>query len=60
MIDQIKTIRNPMPRDNVRTYMITFSDGSSGEVKAIGGANAWFMSRNIWPNAQILAIEESA
>jgi hypothetical protein len=59
MIDQAKTIRNPMPRDNVRAYTVTLADGSSREVKAIGGTNAWFMSRIIWPDQQIASIEES-
>jgi hypothetical protein len=58
MTDQIKTIRNPMPRDNVAAYTVTFSDGSSKEVKAIGGTNAWFMSQIIWPDARISSIEE--
>ncbi len=60
MIDQIKTIRNPMPRGNVKAYKVTFSDGSSKEIKAVGGTNAWSMSRIVWPNAQISSIEELA
>jgi hypothetical protein len=60
MIDQIKTIRNPIPQDNVIVYTVTLSDGSCKEVQAIGGTNAWFMSKNIWPNVQISSIEESA
>jgi len=49
-----------MPRDNVTAYTVTFSDGTSKEVKAIGGTNAWFMSRIIWPDGQIAGIAESA
>jgi hypothetical protein len=60
MTNRTKTIRNPMPRDNVTAYTVTFSDGTSKEVKAIGGTNAWFMSRIIWPDGQIAGIEESA
>lgn len=58
MIDQAKTIRNPIPRDNVRTYVITFLDGTSKEVRAVGGTNAWFMARNIWSELQVFNIKE--
>jgi len=58
MNDQIKTIRNPVPRDNVRSYLITFLDGSSKEVRAVGGTNAWFMAKNIWSDAQVFSVRE--
>lgn len=51
-------IRNPIPLDNVETYAVTFLDGSFEKVKAIGGTNAWFMSRIIWPDAEIVSITE--
>lgn len=60
MTDQTKTIRNPIPRDNVRTYVITFLDGTSKEVKAVGGTNAWFMAKNIWSDLQVFSVKELA
>lgn len=60
MIDQTKTIRNPIPLNNVRTYLVTFLDGTSTELEAIGGTNAWFMAKNIWSDLQVFNIKELA
>jgi hypothetical protein len=59
MTNRAKTIRNPTPRENIASYTVTFSDGTSKEVKGIGGTNAWFMSRVVWPDKQIISVEES-
>lgn len=58
MTEQTGTIRNPVPRDNVRTYLITFLDGTSKEVKGVGGTNAWFMAKNIWSDLHVFSVKE--
>jgi len=53
-----KTIRNPIPLNNVQDYVVHYSDKTSSTLQAVGATNAWFMSNLIWPDKKITKIEQ--
>lgn len=49
---------NPVKKDNVKLYGVLYKSGASKYIYAIGATNAHYISRQMWPDNEIITIKE--